>query len=158
MTLRTMLFVTVITALGSAAADSGDAVATWLLYEPAGIQWRPAENLPQGAQVAVLEGDPTKEGFFTMRLKMPDGFKVPPHWHTKQERVTVLQGVLNLAHGDDFDPKATKPLAAGTYSSMAPKMTHFAFMTGETILQLSTIGPWTITYVHPEDDPRKKAK
>jgi len=53
---------------------------------------------------------------------------------------------------------ASPALPAGTYSSMAPKMTHFAYMTGETILQLSTIGPWTITYVHPEDDPRKKAK
>jgi len=111
-----------------------------------------------GAMVAILDGDPSKEGFFTMRLKMPDGYKVPPHWHTRQERVTVLQGTLNLAHGGDFDPKETKALTAGTYSSMPPKMTHFAFMTGETILQLSTMGPWTITYVHPEDDPRKKTK
>ena len=144
--------------LAPALALADDPGAKWNLQDPASIQWKPSETLPPGAMVAVLDGDPSKEGFFTMRLKMPDGYKVPPHWHTKQERVTVLQGVLNLAHGDDFDPKATKALAAGTYSSMAPKMTHFAFMTGETILQLSTIGPWTITYVHPEDDPRRKAK
>ena len=140
------------------AARSDDTSGKWNLQEPANIQWRPAESLPPGAMMAVLDGDPSKEGFFTMRLKMPDGYKVPPHWHTKQERVTVLQGVLNLAHGGDFEPKETKALPAGTYSSMPPKMTHFAYMTGETILQLSTIGPWTITYVHPEDDPRKKAK
>ena len=154
MTLRTMLFVTVITALGSAAADSGDAVATWLLYEPAGIQWRAAENLPQGAQVAVLEGDPTKEGFFTMRLKMPDGYRVPPHFHSMPERVTVLSGTLNLGTGTNFDPKTTKPLPAGTYSSMPPAMSHFGWTTGETVLQLTTMGPWTITYVNPADDPR----
>ena len=144
--------------LAPVAALADDTGATWNLQDPAKIEWKPATTLPPGAMMAVLDGDPTKEGFFTMRLKMPDGYKVPPHWHSKQERVTVLQGVLNLAHGGDFDPKETKALAAGTYSSMPPKMTHFAFMTGETILHLSTIGPWTITYVHPEDDPRKTAK
>jgi hypothetical protein len=140
------------------AALPDDTGGKWNLQEPASIEWKPAESLARGAMMAILDGDPSKEGFFTMRLKMPDGFKVLPHWHSKQERVTVLQGVLNLGHGDDFDPQATKALPAGTYSSMPPKMTHFAYMTGETILQLSTIGPWTITYVHPEDDPRKKAK
>ena len=156
---RSIRFIMVCVALSAPAATlADDPGAKWNLQEPASIQWKPATTLPPGAMMAVLDGDPSKEGFFTMRLKMPDGYKVPPHWHTKQERVTVLQGVLNLGHGDDFDPKATKPLAAGTYSSMVPKMTHFAYMTGETILQLSTIGPWTITYVHPEDDPRKKAK
>jgi len=140
------------------AAQADDTGAKWNLQDPANIQWKPAESLPPGAMVAILDGDPSKEGFFTMRLKMPDGYKVPPHWHTRQERVTVLQGTLNLAHGGDFDPKETKALTAGTYSSMPPKMTHFAFMTGETILQLSTMGPWTITYVHPEDDPRMKTK
>src|SRR5438045_898101 len=55
------------------------------------IQWKdgPAA-LPAGAQMAVLEGDPSKEGFFVFRGKMPDGYKVPPHWHPVAERITVL--------------------------------------------------------------------
>jgi anti-sigma factor ChrR (cupin superfamily) len=106
--------------------------------------------------VAVLEGDPAKDGFFTMRIKMPDGYKVPAHWHSRQERVTVLSGTLNLGMGDAFDAQATNALPAGTYSSMPPKMTHFAWMKGETVLQLSTEGPWTVTYVNPGDDPRTK--
>ena len=72
------------------------------------------------------------------------------------ERITVLSGILNLGSGDTFDEKKAKALSPGTYSSMPPKMTHFAWMTGETILQLSSLGPWTITYVNPADDPRKK--
>src|SRR5262245_8493874 len=116
--------------LAPVAALAENPGARWILQDPTSIQWKPAESLPPGAMVAVLEGDPANAGFFTMRLKMPDGYKVPPHWHSKLERVTVLSGQLNLAHGDDFDPKATKPLPAGTYSSMTPKMTHFAFMTG----------------------------
>jgi len=106
--------------------------------------------------VTVLEGDPTADGFFTMRIKMPDGYRVPPHWHSRQERVTVLSGVLNLGQGDTFDDAATKALPAGTYSSMPPGMTHFGWMTGETVLQLSTQGPWTITYVNAADDPRNQ--
>ena len=67
-------------ALGQAAqapkthemADSKKAEMS--LYPTAEIQWKdgPA-SLPAGAKVAVLEGDPTKEGFFTMRLLLPDG-------------------------------------------------------------------------------------
>lgn len=132
--------------------------ATWLLREPSAIEWRASDSLPSGAQVAVLEGDPSKEGFFAMRIKMPDGYRVPPHWHSTQERVTVLTGTLNLGSGDTFDASKAKPFPAGTYSSMPPRMTHFAWMSGETILQLSSMGPWTITYVNSADDPRRKGQ
>ena len=108
--------------------------------------------------MAILEGDPEKEGFFAMRLKLPDGFRVLPHWHPKTERLTVIQGVVNLGTGDRYEAGATQPLSAGTYSSMPPKMTHFAWMKGETILQLSGIGPWEVVYVNPADDPRRGAK
>jgi quercetin dioxygenase-like cupin family protein len=144
--------------IGIGTAYAADPQPAWVLREPGTIEWRPAENLPPGAMVAVLEGDPSKEGFFTMRLKMPDGYRVPPHYHSQPERVTVLQGVLNLGSGPTFDASATKALPAGTYSSMSPGMTHFGSMTGETVLQLSTIGPWTITYVNAADDPRRARK
>ena len=108
------------------------------------------------ARAFVIKVDPTQEGFFTIRLKLPDGYKVFPHWHPKTERLTVIAGVVNLGTGDQFDPdsKTVLALPAGTYSSMPPKMTHFAWMTGETILQLSSLGPWEVVYVNPADDPR----
>ena len=139
-------------------AGAADAGSAWLLREPSAIEWRVADTLPPGALVTVLEGDPSAEGFFTMRIKMPDGYRVPPHWHSRQERLTVLSGVLNLGQGERFDAAATKPLPAGTYSSMPPGMTHFGWMSGETVLQLSTQGPWTITYVNAADDPRKQPR
>jgi len=129
---------------------------TWALYTPSEVPWRDGpESLPAGAKVAVLEGDPSKDGFFTMRLLLPDGYRVAPHWHPKVERLTIISGTLNLGTGDRFDAAATKALPAGTYSSMPPKMTHFAWATGETMLQLSSIGPWQVIYVDPSDDPRK---
>lgn len=99
----------------------------------------PPTMLP-GAKMAILEGDPAKNGFFTMRLKLPDGYRVMPHWHPNIERLTVIQGIVHLGTGERFDDKATRPLRAGTYSSMAPRMRHFAWMEGETILQLSSMG------------------
>ena len=155
MTRAVSLLAATLIALGSAHALAEEAARQWNLQEPSRLEWRAADNLPPGAQVAVLEGDPSKEGFFTMRIKMPDGYRVPPHWHPKQERVTVVSGILNLGMGDTFDAKKAKALEPGTYSSMPPEMTHFGWMTGETVLQLSTLGPWSITYVNPDDDPRR---
>ena len=131
--------------------------AKHIVFTPDAVPWKdgPA-SLPKGAQVAVLEGDPTKSGYFSMRLKFPDGYVVPPHWHPGTERVTVIAGTLNLGNGERFDKAATKALVAGSYSSMTPGMRHFAWAGGETVLQLSTIGPLEINYVNPADDPRKK--
>ena len=93
-----------------------------------------------------------------MRLKMPDGYRIPAHSHSQPERVTVLSGTLYLGMGDGAKAGSATPLGAGSYSSMPPKMVHFGWMKGETILQLSSIGPWTVTYVNPGDDPRNAAK
>ena len=90
-----------------------------------------------------------------MRLKVPDGYRFPAHWHSDTERVTILSGTLYLGIGDGSNRAAVVPLGAGTYSSMPPKTQHFAWTRGETILQLSSLGPWTLTYFNPADDPRK---
>ena len=137
-------------------ADEHGRAPHWEPFTPETIQWgaAPPSMLP-GAKMAILEGDPAKDGFFTMRLKLPDGYRVMPHWHPNIERLTVIQGIVHLGTGDRFDDRATRALRAGTYSSMPPRMTHFAWMEGETILQLSSVGPWEIVYVNPADDPRR---
>ena len=126
------------------------------LYPTAEIQWKdgPA-SLPAGAKVAVLEGDPAKEGFFTMRLWLPDGFKIQPHWHPKVEHVTVISGTFNVGMGEKFDQTATRAMPTGTFGFWPAEMKHFAWAKGETVLQLHGTGPWMINYVNPSDDPRK---
>jgi quercetin dioxygenase-like cupin family protein len=121
------------------------------------IKWQegPA-SLPKGALIAVLEGDPTKEGPFVFRLKIPDGYRVPPHTHPKTERVTVISGTFNIGMGDKFDEKATKAMPAGTYGYWEAGMKHFVWAKGETVLQFHGIGPWSIKYLDPNDDPRNK--
>ena len=124
------------------------------------LTWGPAPpGLPPGAELAVVSGDPSKEGLpFTMRAKFPDGYQVPPHWHPTDENVTVIQGTINLGEGDKFDRSTTKALPAGSFAVMPKGMHHFAWASGETIVQIHGIGPFAITYVNPADDPRKKPK
>ena len=127
------------------------------LYRLADLQWKdgPA-SLPAGAKFVVLEGDPAKEGPFTMRVRLPDGYQIPPHFHTGVEHVTVVSGTFNVGLGEKFDRTATKAMPAGTFGYWPPPMRHFAWAEGDTILQLHGLGPWTVTYVNSADDPRKK--
>lgn len=129
------------------------------VFRPDAIQWMngPA-SLAAGSQIAVLEGDPAKEGPFTIRFKFPDGFRVMPHTHPKTERVTVIAGTLHLGMSDKFDKEATQALPTGTHGFWPAGMQHFAWAEGETILQLHGVGPWQINYVNPADDPRNQPK
>jgi quercetin dioxygenase-like cupin family protein len=129
------------------------------LYPPTTIEWKegPA-SLPPGAKMALLEGDPTKEGPFVMRLQFPDGYHVPTHTHPKTERVTVISGTGYLAAGEALDRSSAKKLPAGSFGYWPAGMKHAAWFEGETVIQLHGIGPWQINYVNPADDPRTAKK
>ncbi|MBA4189863.1 MAG: hypothetical protein C0467_17915 [Planctomycetaceae bacterium] len=124
---------------------------------PAEMKWQdgPA-SLQKGAQYVILEGDPSKDGPFVIRIKLPDGFRVMPHTHPKDERVTVITGTLYLGMGAKFDEKVGMALPAGSYGRTDAGMKHFGWVKGETILQLHGTGPWAVDYINSEDDPRGK--
>jgi quercetin dioxygenase-like cupin family protein len=129
------------------------------LYSPETIEWKAGPpSLPAGAKMAVLEGDPTKDGPFVMRLQVPDGYHIAPHTHPKTERVTVVSGTMFLAMGENLDRSAAKTLPAGTYGFWPAGMKHTAWFDGGTVIQIHGIGPWQINYLNPEDDPRSAKK
>jgi quercetin dioxygenase-like cupin family protein len=131
--------------------------ADHITYPPGSIEWfdGPA-SLPPGVRMSVLEGHPSDPGVFTMRLIFPDGYVIPPHWHPNVERVTVIEGRFLLGAGEEVDPVAAETLLPGSYTVMPPGMRHFAISEGETVIQITTVGPWEINYVRPEDDPREQ--
>jgi quercetin dioxygenase-like cupin family protein len=130
-----------------------------LTYLPADVAWRPGPaSLAPGAEMAVLEGNPGEAGVFTMRLRLPDGFHIAPHWHPNVERVTVLSGTFHLGAGETADRAATTALGPGSYTSMPPGMRHYAYAEGETVIQLTSVGPWLIHYVDPAQDPRREGE
>lgn len=150
-----MLVITAATSFAQATVSGGQP-DNMALFLPEDIKWTdgPA-SLQKGARMIVLEGDPTKDGIFTMRLWLPDGFVVSPHWHSQIEHVTVIQGILNFGMGEKFDRSATREMTVGSFGFWPVGMRHFAWTRGDTILQLHGRGPWTVTYVNPADDPRK---
>jgi len=128
-----------------------------IMVVPKDLTWKdgPA-SLPKGVKSAVLEGDPTKEGPFTMRLKLPANYKVPPHWHPAIEHVTVVSGSFYMGLGEVFDEAKGTKLPVGGFAAMQIGTRHFAFTKEEATIQLHGIGPWGINYVNPADDPRNK--
>jgi hypothetical protein len=129
-----------------------------VVVKPDMLKWGPAPPaLPPGAQFAVLVGDPTQAGAaYTICAKLPDRYRVPPHWHPVDENVTVIQGMLLVGRGEKLDVQKMEALPAGSYMRMPKTMRHFAVAKGETIIQVHGIGPFEIHYVNAADDPRKK--
>jgi quercetin dioxygenase-like cupin family protein len=121
------------------------------------LDWAPAPNfVPDGAQIAVLSGDPSKDGLYVVRLKLPAGYKVPAHNHPTTEMVTVISGDFNLGMGDKLDEEKGMRLTAGGYAEAPAKMNHYAWASSPTVVQIHGQGPFAITYVNPADDPRSK--
>lgn len=127
-------------------------------FTPETIPWGPAPPVVQpNAQFAVLEGDPTaSSGEYTIRLKMPDGFRISPHWHPLRENVTVISGTFKVGMGDKFETSGMKTFAAGSFAYLDPDMHHYAMASGETIVQVHGQSPLQFNYVNPKDDPSRK--
>lgn len=112
------------------------------------LVWIPSKLLPPGAHSAVLEGDPTKEGIFTTRLKLPPNYVLPPHTHPKDERITVLSGTIYLGFGDEVDEKVAKAFGPGCYYVNPTGLHHFIFTKTEAAeVQLTGPGPWGIDFL-----------
>lgn len=129
-----------------------------VMFAPDDLKWRDAPpSLPPGAKLAILSGDPEHSGPFTMRLRVPAGYKVWPHWHPADEHITVIAGSCYMGVGDKFDTGVGHKLAAGSFMMMPASEHHFAWAEEESIVQIHGIGPWAIHYLNPADDPRTKS-
>jgi quercetin dioxygenase-like cupin family protein len=123
---------------------------------PGNMKWGPAPpSLPRGAQAAVLSGNPEKPGIFTLRLKFPPGYAVPPHSHPADEHVTVISGQLNLGMGQRVNRRRMASLVPGGFVNAPARMDHYASTRGGAIVQITSQGPFAIKYVNPADDPRR---
>lgn len=146
-------------AISAALASPAFAADEHKVLAPQEIKWSPGPaSLPKGAEVAVLSGDPAKEGPFTMRLKFPKGFQIAPHNHPKPEVVTVISGAFRIGMGDTAEPAKAKALPPGGFFAFPAGMNHFAMADEETVVQLNSVGPWGVKYVNEKDDPRQKTQ
>lgn len=121
------------------------------------LAWAPAPTiLPAGAQMVVLQGDPASSEILTVRLKFPNDYVIPPHWHPTDEHVTVIRGNLLVGMGDKFSTDALLPaLKPGDFITAPARMNHFVQAQGETIVQVHMMGPFQLTYADPAVDPTR---
>jgi quercetin dioxygenase-like cupin family protein len=139
----------------AAVPAAGDTMKDHTVVSSEQVKWGPAPaSIPAGAEAAVLYGDPSKDGLFALRLKLPPGYHIPPHWHPKPEIVTVISGTFRLGMGEAADQGKAEALPAGSFFAFPPGMAHYAYADEETVVQLNSTGPWGLTYVNPKDDPR----
>lgn len=142
---------------GLPAGAEEAATAGMEMVNPAAVKWGDAPaSLPKGAKLAVLYGDPGKEGPIVIRIKTPAGYKIPPHWHTQAESLTVISGALYLGGGDKMDTSQAHALKAGGFHYLPAKAHHYAFSKVPTVVQINGMGPLDINYLDPKDDPSGK--
>jgi len=127
------------------------------IFTPNDIPYGPVPAfVPAGAQLAVLEGNPgAASGDYTVRLKMPDGYRIAPHWHPQRENVTVLSGTFKVGMGDHFDESKMAAFPAGSFAYLDPDMHHYAMASGDVVVQVHGTAPLQFNYVNPNDDPSR---
>jgi hypothetical protein len=146
-----LLMATAVLLFGQAGAHKNTFTPDQVMFGPV------PPFIAAGAQLAVLEGDPmASSGDFTVRLKMPDGYKIAPHWHPKRENITVISGDFKIGMGDQFDASKMKTFPAGSFAYMDPEMHHYAMASGNVVVQVHGMSPLKFNYVNPADDPSKK--
>ena len=122
------------------------------------VKWGPAPAIfPSGAKMAVMQGDPGKSQLFTVRLDIPNGYRIAPHFHPTDEHITVISGNFLVGMGDKIDTRKAMTLHGGEFITAPAQAHHWAVARGHTVVQVHAIGPFALTYVNPADDPTKRS-
>ena len=129
-----------------------------VLQNESEIKWVDAPPfLPPGAKMAVLHGDPGGKGLYSVRVKLPAGYRIPAHSHPTDEHVVVLSGTLYLGMGDKLEEAGTA-LKPGGFALAPAGKHHYAYTKEPTTIQIYGMAPVEFIYVNPADDPRRAGK
>lgn len=141
------LWIPVLVIVG-AAAIARAADAPTIVLPGQGTYAQAPNPYPAGVMAAVLAGDPMKAGsLYTVRLKLLANAKIPPHTHGDTENVTVISGTVLVGLGPKFDASKMMPLPAGSFVSIPANTPHYAMAKDDVVLQVSGMGPGSMTLV-----------
>jgi hypothetical protein len=122
---------------------------------PEDIDWEPFPSFPPTARLAVGVGHPSEPGPYVVRVKVPSGVKLMPHRHHEDRVYTVMSGVFYIGLGDQFDEAKLQPYPPGAVVVLPSGTSQFHWAkSGEYVTQVTAIGPISLDYVNPQDDPR----
>ena len=136
-------------------APAGGAVFKAILSED--IDWKPFAAFPPSARLAVVVGQPSQPGLYTIRVKVPHGVKLMPHRHTEDRIYTVISGVFYIGLGNEFNADKLQPYPPGAVIVLPGNTSHCHWAkSGEYVTQVSAIGPLGLEYVESKNDPRNQ--
>jgi hypothetical protein len=124
---------------------------------PEDVYWEPFPSFPATARLAAVVGDPSQKAPYTVRVKLPSGVKLMPHRHHEDRVYTVIAGVFYIGLGDEFDEEKLEAYPPGAVVVLPSGTAHFHWAkSGEYVTQVTAMGPISLEYVDPEDDPREQ--
>lgn len=124
---------------------------------PEEIEWKAFAAFPPTVRLAVIAGEPSKPGLYTIRVKVPHGVKLMPHKHPEDRVYTVISGVFYVGLGDQFDADKLEAYPPGAVILLPGNTSHFHWAkSSDYISQVAAIGPLGLEYVNPKDDPRNQ--
>jgi quercetin dioxygenase-like cupin family protein len=116
---------------------------------PGDVKWNVAAN---GIKTSVLYGDPAKPGYYVMFYIIPDGLKLPPHFHPESRTVVVVTGKFYYGYGSTFDENKMYEMPQGTYFTEPSNQHHYAYAkAGEVLLYVTGFGPTGTSYVEQKE-------
>jgi len=152
-----------VAAAGPGRSVKGDARSHWpgqgvfRAIRGEDVDWQPFAAFPPSVRLAVVVGQPSKEGPYTIRVHVPGGEKLMPHRHPEDRVYTVISGVFYIGLGDRFDQDKLEAFAPGSVIVLPGNTSHFHWArSGEYVTQVTGMGPLGIEYVDPKDDPRSR--
>lgn len=112
------------------------------------LTWRPTEGNTLGVETAVVEGDPSKPGYYLTINHFPAGVMSRPHYHPDERYVLVLRGTWHTDEGAVFRPAQTVPLKPGDFMRHPKDGPHYdGALNEDTWVAISGYGPTKATVI-----------
>ena len=122
---------------------------------PDDIDWKPFAAFPSSVRLAIVVGEPSQEGPYVIRVKVPHDVKLMPHVHPEDRVYTVISGIFYIGLGERFEADKLQAYPPGSVIILPGNTPHFHWAkSGEYVSQVSANGPLGLHYVNPKDDPR----
>ena len=155
---RNPLFIAVGLTLAMTCAHAAD-TPEHIVVNQKDVKWAAAPAaFPKGLKFSVLYGDPKSAGNFVMRVMTPSNYKLPPHWHTHAQQVTVLSGALYVKTFDEAGGGTEQTVRPGGFLRLPAKTRQYTYTKSPTVFEIHAEGPFDVNYVNPNDDPVKWAE
>lgn len=148
----TIVATTVSLVSATAASESTD---SGLTLTPEQMEWKPNPRVP-GLGVANIIGSGKTSGPYVYRVKFPQGRLVQAHSHPDDRTYTVISGTWYIGWGEVYDESRLTALGPGSFYTEPAGVPHFvATPDGETIVQITGMGPTSADFVNPAHAPKK---